>query len=96
MRNHLSNLYIGRVLSAVLGDMSCLVLAAWLTWVVLNPPFPGHFFALAVALGCVASFVALYYVGSYRLTTLGSGRGTLECVLACMGMAFVAALLEEF
>jgi exopolysaccharide biosynthesis polyprenyl glycosylphosphotransferase len=46
--------------------------------------------------GVVASFVTLYYTGAYGLTTLGSGRRTIESIFGAMGTAFVVALLVYF
>jgi len=93
MRYYLLNLYLGRAVWAVIGDVFCFVAAASLTWWMLSPPFEPAVYMGATALGAIGAFVALYYTGSYGLTVLGSGRRTLECVVAAMGVAFATALL---
>jgi exopolysaccharide biosynthesis polyprenyl glycosylphosphotransferase len=96
MRYYLLNLYLRRVLMAVLVDASCFVLAAVLTWFLLEPDFPVQQYTIATAGGVLAGFVALYYTGAYGLTTLGSGRRTVESIFAAMGTAFVLALVVYF
>jgi exopolysaccharide biosynthesis polyprenyl glycosylphosphotransferase len=96
MRYYLLNLYLGRVLVAVLADALCFVLAAAVTWSLLAPDYPLHQYAAATACGVFATFVTLYYAGSYGLTTLGSGRRTVESVFAAMGTAFLLALVVYF
>ena len=96
MRYYLLNLYLGRVLIAVLADALCFVAAAALTWFVLEPDFPVADYALVATAGVFASFVTLYYAGAYGLTSLGSGRRTIESVFAVMGTAFVLALAVYF
>ncbi len=92
MRYYLLNLYLGRVLIAVLADAVCFVAAAVLTWFVLEPDFPLFEYALVTTGGVFATFVTLYYTGAYGLTSLGSGRRTIESVFGAMGTAFVVAL----
>jgi len=92
MRYYLLNLYLGRVLVAVLADALCFVVAATLTWFLIEPDFPVHEYVLLTAAGVFGSFVTLYYTGAYGLTTIGSGRRTIESVFAAMGGAFVLAL----
>jgi exopolysaccharide biosynthesis polyprenyl glycosylphosphotransferase len=96
MRYYLLNLYLRRVLMAVSVDALCFVFAAAAAWFLLEPDFPVHQYAIVTAGGVLASFVALYYTGAYGLTTLGSGRRTVESVVAAMGMAFVFALVLYF
>jgi exopolysaccharide biosynthesis polyprenyl glycosylphosphotransferase len=96
MRYYLLNHYFGRALLAVVGDLLCFLAAAALTWWMLSPPFSLPAYCAGAALGGLAAFVALYYAGAYRLTVLGSGRSTLEAVVAAMGVAFVFALLVYF
>jgi len=96
MRYYLLNLYLRRVLMAVFVDALCFVFAATASWFLLEPDFPVHQYAIVTAGGVLASFVALYYTGAYGLTTLGSGRRTVESVVAAMGMAFVFALVLYF
>ncbi|HEY8154156.1 MAG TPA: sugar transferase [Myxococcota bacterium] len=96
MRYYLLNLYLRRVLMAVLVDASCFLFAAIVSWFLLEPDFPVRQYATATAGGVLASFVALYYTGAYGLTTLGSGRRTVESVFAAMGTAFVLALVVYF
>ena len=61
-----------------------------------SPTFPLAEYALVTAGGVFASFVTLYYAGAYGLTSLGSGRRTIESVFAAMGTAFVLALAVYF
>ena len=96
MRYYLLNLYLQRVLMAVLVDALCFVFAAVASWFLLEPDFPVHQYTIATAGGVLASFVALYYTGAYGLTTLGSGRRTVESVFGAMGTAFVVALVVYF
>jgi exopolysaccharide biosynthesis polyprenyl glycosylphosphotransferase len=96
MRYYLLNLYLGRVLVAVLADALCFVVAATLTWFLIEPDFPVHEYVLLTAAGVFGSFVTLYYTGAYGLTTIGSGRRTIESVFAAMGGAFVLALAIYF
>ena len=96
MRYYLLNLYLGRVLIAVLADALCFVAAAALTWFMLEPDFPVAGYALLSVGGVFAAFVTLYYAGAYGLTSLGSGRRTIESVFAAMGTAFVLALAVYF
>ena len=97
MRYYLLNLYLRRVLIAVLVDASCFVFAAAVvSWFLLEPDFSVQQYATATLGGVLASFVALYYTGAYGLTTLGSGRRTVESVFAAMGTAFVLALVVYF
>jgi len=96
MRYYLLNLYLRRVLMAVVVDAVCFVFAATVSWFLLEPNFSAQQYAIATAGGLLASFVALYYTGAYGLTTLGSGRRTVESVLAAMGAAFVFALAVYF
>jgi exopolysaccharide biosynthesis polyprenyl glycosylphosphotransferase len=96
MRYYLLNQYLGRVLMAVAMDALCFVTAATATWLLLDPGFPIHSYAIGMVGGVVGTFVALYYAGAYGLTTLGSGRRTLESLFAAMGMAFVLALVVYF
>ena len=96
MRYYLLNLYLNRVLMAVVLDAACFVFAATASWFLLEPDFPLHQYAIACAAGVMASFVTLYYTGAYGLTTLGSGRRTVESVFAAMGMAFMLALAVYF
>jgi exopolysaccharide biosynthesis polyprenyl glycosylphosphotransferase len=96
MRYYLLNLYLGRVLIAVLADALCFVAAASVTWFLLEPNFSPQQYAVATALGVFATFVCLYYTGAYGLTTLGSGRRTVESVFAAMGSAFLVALVVYF
>jgi len=49
MRYYLLNLYLGRVLIAVLADAVCFVAAAVLSWFVLEPDFPVAEYALVAA-----------------------------------------------
>jgi exopolysaccharide biosynthesis polyprenyl glycosylphosphotransferase len=96
MRFYLLNLYLLRVLMAVSIDALCFVVAAAASWFLLEPDFPVHQYAIATAVGVLCSFVALYYTGAYGLTTLGSGRRTIESIFGAMGTAFVVALLVYF
>ena len=96
MRYYLLNPYLRRVLIAVAVDALCFDFAALTVWFMLEPDFPVRDYAQATAAGVMASFVALYYTGAYGLTTLGSGRKTVESVFAAMGAAFVIALLVYF
>jgi exopolysaccharide biosynthesis polyprenyl glycosylphosphotransferase len=96
MRYYLLNLYLGRVLIAVLGDALCFLVAAAVTWFLLQPDFPVHEYMLVTLGGVFTTFVALYYTGAYGLTSLGSGRRTIESVFGAMGLAFVAALAIYF
>jgi len=96
MRYYLLNLYLRRVLMAVSVDALCFVFAAAVSWYLLEPAFPVHQYAIATAGGVMASFVTLYYTGAYGLTTLGSGRRTVESVFAAMGTAFMLALVVYF
>jgi exopolysaccharide biosynthesis polyprenyl glycosylphosphotransferase len=92
MRYYLLNHYLGRAVFAVIADMLCFVSAAAITWWLLSPAFPFANYALATAAGALGTFVTLYYGDAYSLNVLGSGRRTLESVVAVMGVAFVFAL----
>ncbi len=96
MRYYLMNPYLRRVLLAVLVDASCFVFAATASWFLLEPAFPIYRYVLACAAGVLGSFVTLYYTGAYGITTLGSGRRTIESVFAAMGAAFIVALVVYF
>jgi exopolysaccharide biosynthesis polyprenyl glycosylphosphotransferase len=96
MRYYLLNLYLGRVMLAVLSDAVCFLLASAASWYLLEPAIPLAHYAIASVAGVFATFAALYYAGAYGLTTLGSGRRTVESVFAAMGMAFVLALVVYF
>ena len=96
MRYYLLNLYLGRVLIAVLADALCFMVAAAATWFLLRPDFPLHEYVLVTLAGVFATFVTLYYTGGYGLTSLGSGRRTIESVFGAMGIAFVVALAIYF
>ncbi len=93
MRYYLLNLYLGRVCIAIAADALCFAAAAALSWWILAPPFDPGSYASAAALGTLASFVALYYAGAYGLQVLGSGRRTLRCLLASMGLVSAGGLL---
>jgi exopolysaccharide biosynthesis polyprenyl glycosylphosphotransferase len=96
MRYYLLNLYIRRVAVAAITDLVAFVLAATITWFVLQPPFSGSAYVVAMASAAAASFVLLYYTDAYGLLVLGSGRRTLSSVTAALGVAVVAALGGHF
>ena len=96
MNYYLMNPYLRRVLIAVSVDALCFVAAAVVSWFLLEPDFPVEQYAAATVVGVFCAFVALYYTGAYGLTTLGSGRRTVESVFAAMGTAFVIALVVYF
>jgi exopolysaccharide biosynthesis polyprenyl glycosylphosphotransferase len=96
MRNHLFNLYIGRVIGTVVADAFCFVAASALAYFLLEPPFPLHIYAAATILGAFGCFVALFYCGAYGLSVLGSGRQTLSSIIGVMGLASIAALVVYF
>ena len=96
MRTHLLNMYLHRVLIAVVVDALCFLFAAAATWFLLEPDFSLQQYAIVTAVGVLAAFVTLYYTGAYGLTTLGSGRSTVESIFGAMGTAFVVALLVYF
>jgi sugar transferase (PEP-CTERM system associated) len=96
MRYYLLNLYIRRVLAAVIADAACFALAGAITWFLLVPPFPASVYATAVAAGTLGSFAVLYYAGAYQLTVLGSPRRTLLSAFAAMGAVFAVALIAYF
>ncbi len=95
MRYYLANLYLGRVLLALLIDWAALGIAAAATWVALQPPFsPGAFVGATLAVGALSS-VLLYYAEAYGLTVLGSGRRTLLSIIAAFGVGAAAVLLAN-
>ncbi len=95
MRYYLANLYLGRVILAVLIDAGALALAAWVTWVELQPPFPAPVFVAAVGAAGLLCTVLLYYAEAYGLSVLGSGRRTLLSVAAAFGVGAVVALMAN-
>ncbi len=95
MRYYLANLYLGRVILALLIDAGALALAAWITWTEFRPPFPAPVFIGAVAAAGLLCTVLLYYAEAYGLSVLGSGRRTLLSVVAAFGVGAAAALMAN-
>ncbi len=96
MRYYLLNLYIRRVALAATLDLASFLIAATLTWFVLEPPFAPISYAAVSVLGAIGSFVMLYYTSAYGLTVLGSGRRTLEAATAAIGVGVVGLLALHF
>ncbi|NNL85243.1 MAG: sugar transferase [Myxococcales bacterium] len=92
MRYYLGNIYIGRVIAAVLLDTAAFVIAALLVWELFAPPFSGLGFGATCVVGGFACFTLLYYTDAYGLGVLGSGRRTLLSISVAAGVAAVGAL----
>lgn len=95
MRYYLANLYLGRVVLALLMDWTALGLAAAITWTQLQPPFPAPVFVGATLAAGTVFTVLLYYAEAYGLTVLGSGRRTLLSVVAAFGVGATVSLVAN-
>jgi len=86
MRYYLSNVYVKRAALVALTDLACFVAAATVIWITAGRDFGALPFLAGAGIAWTIVFVGLYYCDSYGLLVLGSGRRTLHCVFATMGM----------
>ncbi|MCH8084654.1 MAG: sugar transferase [Myxococcales bacterium] len=66
--------------------------AACASWYLVAPPFSPLVYGVAITIGVLGCFAALYYADAYGLKALSNGRDALRSVIAVMGMAFILAI----
>ena len=83
---------MSRAFTAALADALCFVAAACASWYLVAPPFSPLVYGVAIIIGVLGCFAALYYADAYGLKALSNGRDALRSVIAVMGMAFILAI----